>query len=498
MPAVGVTTRSSHDIEADLLIIPAFEDDTLADEADVAAASGGEVAAARARGEFTGKAFELFSIAVRGWKTSRAALVGMGARKDFTADRLRRAAATGALAARQRGLRRIAVVHRSGTPVPAPDAAQVLTEGAILGNFDGALYKTVDLPRPGLENVDVAVNGQSTALERAIERGRVLGEYTNLARELANEPANTLTPRVFAERASAIGHDAGLSVDVLDETRIAKLRMGLLLGVARGSHEPPRIVVLRHEPKSAAKSAVLGLIGKGITFDTGGISIKPADNMDRMKDDMSGGAAVICAMSAISRLDVPVRCIGVVAMTENMPGGHATRPGDVLTSAEGKTVEVLNTDAEGRLTLGDAVWYARELGATHLVDVATLTGACVVALGKGASGLFGTPDGWLEQVRRATERAGDRSWPMPLFDDYKELFKSEIADFANTGGRAGGAITGALFIKEFTGNLPWVHMDIAGTAWAEEAKPYQPKGATGVAVRTLAELALDVDAWAKL
>jgi leucyl aminopeptidase len=196
-------------------------------------------------------------------------------------------------------------------------------------------------------------------------------------------------------------------------------------------------------------------------------------------------------MAAISRLQAPVRCVAVIPMTENMLGGRAIKPGDVLTSAEGKTVEVLNTDAEGRLILGDAMWYVRQLGATHLVDVATLTGACVVALGKGASGLFGTPASWVDRVRRASERAGDRSWPMPLFDDYKELFKSEIADFGNTGGRAGGAITGALFVKEFTGDLPWVHMDIAGTAWAEDAKSYQPPGATGVGVRTLAELALD-------
>jgi leucyl aminopeptidase len=258
------------------------------------------------------------------------------------------------------------------------------------------------------------------------------------------------------------------------------------------------VLVLRHEPKNAVAGVTLGLVGKGITFDTGGISIKPADNMDKMKDDMSGGAAVVCAMSALSRLKAPVRCVGVVPMTENMPGGRAFKPGDILTSAAGKTVEILNTDAEGRLILGDGVWYARELGATHLVDVATLTGACVVALGKTTSGLFGTPDAWVEQVRLASDRAGDRSWPMPVFDDYKEQLKSEIADFTNTGGRAGGAITGALFIKEFAGDGPWVHMDIAGTAWAEEAKPYQPKGATGVAVRTLAELALDGASWSKL
>jgi leucyl aminopeptidase len=203
-------------------------------------------------------------------------------------------------------------------------------------------------------------------------------------------------------------------------------------------------------------------------------------------------------MVAISKLKAPVRCVGIVPMTENMPGGRALKPGDVLTSAEGKTVEILNTDAEGRLVLGDAVWYARQLGATHLVDVATLTGACVVALGKTTSGLFGVPDAWVDVVREASDRAGDRAWPMPVFDDYKELLKSEIADFTNTGGRPGGAITGALFIEEFTGDLPWVHMDIAGTAWAEDAKPYQPKGATGVGVRTLVELALAAPSWGNL
>jgi leucyl aminopeptidase len=312
---------------------------------------------------------------------------------------------------------------------------------------------------------------------------------------MANEPGNDLTPRVFAQRASDIAAAAGLTVEVLDEPNIAALKMGMLLGVARGSQEPPRVVVLRYEPPGASTKAVLGLVGKGITFDTGGISIKPADNMDKMKDDMSGGAAVICAMSAIARLKLPVQCVAVIPMTENMPGGRAIKPGDVLTSAEGKTVEVLNTDAEGRLILGDALWYARQRGATHLVDVATLTGACVVALGKTTSGLFGCPPAWVEDVRRATERAGDRSWPMPVFDDYKDQLKSEIADFSNTGGRAAGAITAALFIKEFTGNLPWVHMDIAGTAWAEEAKPYQPKGATGVGVRTLVELARDAATW---
>ncbi|OFW17450.1 MAG: hypothetical protein A3F70_13630 [Acidobacteria bacterium RIFCSPLOWO2_12_FULL_67_14] len=497
-PAIAVVATTSRDIQTELLIIPIFEDDTLQDEAELDSASGGEVAAARARGEFKAKPFELFFTAVRGWKAPRVALVGLGSRKDFTDDRLRRAATTGALAARQRGVTRMAIIDRRDTGVDAGRAAQVLAEGAIVGNFDGASYRTTDPPRVWLESVTLRVTGDAAAVKRGLERGQVLGECTNLARELANEPGNTLTPRVFAERAAAVAAAAGLTVDVLDEARIAELNMGLLLGVARGSQEPPRVVVLRHQPAGAPGAPVLGLIGKGITFDAGGISIKPAENMDKMKDDMSGGAAVLAAMSAVSRLQAPVRCVGVIPMTENMPGGRAFKPGDVLASADGKTVEVLNTDAEGRLVLGDALWYARSLGVTHLVDVATLTGACVVALGKTTTGLFGTPDSWVEQVRRASERAGDRSWPMPVFDDYKELFKSEIADFANTGGRAGGAITGALFVKEFAGDLPWVHMDIAGTAWAEDAKPYQPKGATGVAVRTLVELALGVDTWGKL
>ena len=278
----------------------------------------------------------------------------------------------------------------------------------------------------------------SPAVEAALERGRVLGECTNLARALSNEPSNTLTPRVFADRAQALAKDAGPLGR--GPRREAHRRAEDGPAARRGARQRRAAARRRPAPRAeegASKGPVLGLIGKGITFDTGGISIKPADNMDKMKDDMSGGAAVLCAMAAISRLQAPVRCIGVIPLTENMPGGSAIKPGDVLTSAEGKTVEVLNTDAEGRLILGDAVWYARQLGATHLVDVATLTGACVVALGKYASGLFGTPDAWRDRVRQASERAGDRTWPMPLFDDYIDLFKSEIADFANTGGRAG-------------------------------------------------------------
>ena len=497
-PAVTTTAQKTRDLEADLLIVPVFGDDDLSDEADLDRASGGEYAAARRRGGFRGEPFEQLwtPLSGDGWRSRHALFVGCGARSDITTERIRRIATIAGLAARERHYATVVILWRPQEGVPTDRAVQALTEGVILANYEGTSYKTSGPPVAWLERVELRAAGKVD--DAALERGRVLGECTNLARELSNEPGNVLTPRAFADRATTLAKAAGLGVDVLDEKQIAELKMGLLLGVARGSDQPPRVIVLRHEPKSAPKGVVLGLVGKGITFDTGGISIKPADNMDKMKDDMSGGSAVICAMIALSRLKAPVTCIGVIPATENMPGGDAMKPGDILTSAEGKTVEVLNTDAEGRLILGDALWYARKLGVTHLVDVATLTGACVVALGKTTSGLFGRPTDWVEHVRRASARAGDRSWPMPLFDDYKDLLKSEIADFTNTGGRAGGAISAALFIKEFAGDLPWVHMDIAGTAWAEEAKPYQPKGATGVGVRTLAELALDVESWSNL
>jgi leucyl aminopeptidase len=499
-PAFTLTSRPSGEIDVELLVVPIFEDDDLTDEPDLGRAMGGELAAARRRGQFRGKPYEVLmsSASVTGWTAGTVALVGAGLRADLTADRLRRIAIVGGLAAHQRRATRMAIVHRAGGGLAVDRAVQAFTEGACYANYDGGSYKTGGESRSWLAAVVLRVGDTTQALEQAMARGRLAGEYTNEARAMANAPGNELPPRVFAERARSIAESAGLAVEILDDARIATLNMGLLLGVARGSRESPRVVVLKYEPADAVPGIVLGLVGKGITFDTGGISIKPADNMEKMKDDMAGGAAVVCAMAALARLAAPIRCVGVVPMTENMPGGNAVKPGDVLTSAEGKTVEVINTDAEGRLVLGDGLWYARQLGATHLVDLATLTGACVVALGRTTSGLFGTPSAWVERVRLATDRAGDRAWPMPVFDDYMEQLKSDIADFTNTGGRAGGAITAALFVKEFTGGLPWVHMDIAGTAWADEHKPYQPKGATGVGVRTLIELGLDAVTWSKL
>ena len=504
MPSTAVapvtcTSAPLSAVETDLLVVPCFDDENPASVDGLDAAAGGEIARAFASKEFTGKTFEMFATTVTdpGWRPRRLLLIGGGPSAEYRGELARQLAAAGGISARNRRAERAAFVLRG--PGDVVEGAQAVTEGLTLSEFNGGTYKTVNPAPPPAPAWTVIVTEQASDVvsraRTAVDRGRLLGECSNLARELANEPGNTLTPREFARRAAALATGGGVQVEILDEDRIAQLGMGLLLGVARGSSEPPRLLVFRHDPPGLPPGPVLGLVGKGVTFDSGGISIKPAEGMDRMKDDMAGGAAVACAMRAISLLKAPIRVVGVVPATENMPGGRAVKPGDVLKSAAGKTVEILNTDAEGRLILGDGLWYAQQLGATHLVDVATLTGAIVVALGKSTSGLFGTPPEWVEQVRRVANRAGDRAWPMPLFDDYRDQLKSEIADFTNTGGRPAGSITAALFLKEFVNGRPWAHLDIAGTAWSEEARPYLPKGPSGVGVRTLAELAFTSSEW---
>jgi leucyl aminopeptidase len=497
-------------VDVDLLVVPWFESESPGRFDSLDKATGGEVGRSLSTQEFLGRPFDVFvtPIVDRSWKARRVALVGAGPSAAFGTNDARRVATAAGMAARQRRADRVGCVLRPGLPDPSGDVdlaafLQAVTEGLTLAEFNAASYKTSNdsigpLPKLTvvLTEVDDIYPDTQARLEAALWRGRCLGECSNLARDLANEPGNSLTPREFATRAGQLATGGGVKVDVLDERQIEALGMGLLLGVARGSSEPPRVVVLQHDPGGLpSDSPVLGLVGKGITFDTGGISIKPAEGMERMKDDMAGGAAVVCAMRALARLGAPIRVVGVVPATENMPGGRAIKPGDILRSAEGKTVEVINTDAEGRLILGDGLWYARKLGATHLVDVATLTGSVVVALGKITTGLFGTPDAWVKEVARAADRAGDRVWRLPLFDEYREQLKSEIADMTNTGGRPAGSITAALFLKEFSGGLPWVHLDIAGTAWSEEARPYLAKGPSGVAVRTLAELAMAGGSW---
>ena len=497
---VAVAFDMPRSIDVDVLVVPAFEGEIPSPDGGFDAPAAARIAAAMSAGEFSGKPYAIFMTpATDGdWRAGRVMLVGAGKRSTYTTEHARRVASAGALAARERKLARVAVLL-TGAAAPGAEA-QAMAEGLSLATYYTGVYKSDPDAKPlPLELRVVASDRLAPAerrdVERGVNRGYVLGLCSNLARGLANEPANSITPASFAEIASRIAVEAGLHVDVLDEDALASLGMNMLLGVARGSMERPRLVVLRYEPVSPASQAVLGLVGKGVTFDAGGISLKPSDGMHRMKTDMTGGASVVAAMKAIAALKPDVRVLGIVPLVENMPSGTALRPGDVLTSAEGKTVEVLDTDAEGRLVLGDALWYARHLGATHLVDVATLTGAIGIALGRTPTGLFGTPEWWATLVQRTAASAGDRTWVMPLFEDYKDLLKSDIADLANIGGRPAGAITAAIFLKEFTGGLPWVHLDIAWTAWADEAEPYQPKGPTGVAVRTLAELAFTAGEW---
>jgi leucyl aminopeptidase len=481
-------------VDTDLVAVGSFEGEAAPFSA-WSNATNLEIDRAFTSKEFSGKLYETFltPIVSGELRGRRLAAIGLGPRTDFTVDRARRAATAIALMARQKKIGRIAFAAQAG--LAAPEMIQALAEGLTLGEFDAGRYKTDGSDRFELRQVGIIVNQSPDAAAAAVKRGRIIGEHCNIARALDIEPANALTPSVFAERLASIAREGGLAVDILGHTELERHGMGMLLGVGRGSSESPRLVSIRYDPPGAPRTPVLGLVGKGITFDTGGISIKPAADMDRMKDDMAGGAAVACAMHAMGELGIPLRVIGVIPIAENMPGGSAIRPGDVLKSALGKTVEVINTDSEGRLILGDALWYAQKLGATHLVDIATLTGAISVALGRITSGLFGTPPAFVEHVRSIAERAGDRCWPLPLFAEYQDQLRSEIADMLNTGGRMGGAITAALFLREFTGGLPWIHMDIAGTAWADENKPFMPKGPTGVGVRTLIELAFTAKTW---
>jgi leucyl aminopeptidase len=494
------TSAALSDVDADLALLPWFEREAPDAVPDLAAAAAAEIARALASGEFSAQPFELLLVTVADtrFRPQRLLLVGAGPRAALGTAHLRRVATTAALQARKRHASRAAFVLRAAVDASADMVAalaQAAAEGLTLGEFNIGSYKTIDPAPPPVPAWTLVLPVAAESLEARVARGRVLGECSNLARQLINEPGNVLTPGEFAVRAASIARDGGIKVDILDEAQITSLGMGLLLGVAQGSAETPRLVVFHHDPPGAPDGPVLGLVGKGITFDTGGISIKPAENMDRMKDDMSGGAAVICAMRAIGALGAPIRVIGVVAMAENMPSSKAIKPGDILRSAEGKTVEVMNTDAEGRLILGDALWYARKLGATHLVDVATLTGAIVVALGRTTTGIMGTPDEWVQRIRQVGDAVGDQMWQLPLVEEYREQLKSEIADFTNVGGRPAGSITAALFLKEFSGGLPWAHLDIAGTAWADDSRPYLPKGPSGVAVRTLTELAFTAGSW---
>jgi leucyl aminopeptidase len=371
---------------------------------------------------------------------------------------------------------------------------QVIAEGALAANFESDKYKTDKKDAKSIDVITIAgfPDQEHSAAEKGLARGGIIAESLNFTRDLVNEPSNKLTPKILAEKATAMAKEAGLAVDVLDEKRIADLKMGALLSVAQGSVEPPRMMVVTYTPENLKPGApVIGLVGKAVTFDTGGISIKPSDGMEKMKYDMAGGATMLGVMRALAALKPSVKVICVVPSTENMPGGRAQKPGDIQTAMSGKTIEVLNTDAEGRLILADGIHYAKQLGATHLIDAATLTGAIVVALANVNVGVFGSEQAFTDKLLASSKAVGEKMWQMPIDDDYREFIKGTVADIQNIGsGKGGGAITGAMFIKEFTGDTPWIHLDIAGTAWNDDAKPWLAKGPTGVALRTLVHLIL--------
>jgi leucyl aminopeptidase len=458
-------------------------------------ATGGRLTRLAESGELTGKVLEMTLVhELPGLAASRLLLVGAGKPERFDGAVLRRVAAAALRWLRAKSVTRMTFLLREGERNAA--GSQAVTEGLLLGEFDSDFYKTEKKNGKVMEAVTLAAGEDSAAaqIEEGMARGRIVAGAQNFTRTLVNEPSNLLTPRILAERAEQMARVAGLAIDVLDEKRVAELKMGALLSVAQGSAEPPRVVVITYTPSQVKPDApVLGLVGKGVTFDTGGISIKPAEGMEKMKYDMAGGAAMLGTMQALAALKPAVKVVAVIPATENMPGGKAQKPGDVQFSMSGKSIEVINTDAEGRLILADGITYAKRLGCTHLVNAATLTGAIVVALSSINVGVFTNNPEWQEKVLASARRAGEKMWPMPLDDDYRELIKSTIADMQNVGtGRGGGASVGAAFLREFTDDTPWVHLDIAGTAWLDEQKPWAAKGPTGVAVRTLVDLAMSL------
>jgi len=491
---IKLETQPYASIQADALITYVFEQDKKLDGVlgEIDSAMKGHLGVLATSGELTGKSLELVLVHFpEGLAAQRLLLVGAGKPEKFVVADLRKIAGTALRYLKSRGAKKLAFLAREGDSGPA--AAQAVVEGLIAADFESDKYRTEKKDREiqavALAGFDPGLGENLTA---AIDQGRVIGESMNFARDLINEPSNKLTPRILAARAEAMAKEAGLGIEILDERKIAELKMGALIGVAQGSVEPPRVIVVRYTPKDVQPGApVLGLVGKAVTFDTGGISIKPAANMEKMKYDMGGGATMLGAMRALAALKPRVPVIAVIPATENMPGGRAQKPGDVQVAMSGKTIEVINTDAEGRLILADAVYYARKLGCTHLIDAATLTGAIEVALANVHVGAFGTPREYLDNFLESAKAAGEKMWPMPMDEEYELMIKSDIADIRNTGsGKGGGASAGAWFIKEVAEDTPWIHLDIASTCWVDEGRPWLAKGPTGIAIRSIIDFAL--------
>ncbi|MCR4405364.1 MAG: leucyl aminopeptidase [Anaerolineae bacterium] len=473
-------------------------------------ALGGQIRELISAGDFRGKRNETVVLYPGGAiPAQRVLVVGLGKEEKFDLDGVRQAAGAAAKKARELGVTRFStIVHGGGRAgLNLEDAAQAVVEGTILALYRFREHKTepAEDERPDIEAVTLVEFSAEKVpvVERGARTGQIIAEAVNMARDLVNQPANYATPAILAETAQKLAADFDLRCQVLDREQMAELGMGALLGVAQGSEQPPKFIILEHnadrDDRSADRSRqgldTIVLVGKGITFDSGGISIKPGEHMEEMKADMAGAAAVMGALRAAAALDVPLHVVGLMPATENLPSGRAIKPGDVLKSLSGLTIEVISTDAEGRLILADALAYAQRYQPQAVVDIATLTGACVVALGEITTGLMGTDADLVARIKAASAKTAEKVWELPLFEEYGEQIKSDVADVKNTGGRPAGTITAAFFLSKFAKGMPWAHLDIAGKALTDkERNPYTPKGATGVGVRLFVQLLRD---WGK-
>ncbi len=495
---IKIISGAIAEVKADAIMVGCFEGDQKpkGDVASVDKALGGAIARLIAQGEIKGKLNEITLVHSLGkLPAERAVVLGLGKRQELTPDKVRGAVAGACRLLRKGGAADVAaaVLGAGINNISSETSAQAIAEGALLGLYEFLCHITKAAEHGDIKRLTIvaADKAQVSLLKKASSKGTVLAEATNLARDMANEPANCMTPADMADKAASLAREYGLEIEVLERAQMKKLGMGALLGVAAGSQQPPRFIVLRHKGGGAGKIDI-ALVGKGITFDSGGISIKPSHKMEEMKGDMAGGAAVMAAMSAIARLKPKVNVIALIPATENLPSGSALKPGDVVTALGGKTIEIISTDAEGRLALADALGYANKLGAKAIIDVATLTGSVMVALGDVCTGAFGNDQGLVDEVIAAGADAGELIWQLPMYDRYKEQNKSQVADIKNVGGKYAGSITAAWFLAEFVGDTRWVHLDIAGTSLTDKERGYLVKGATGVAVRTLVNLVLSL------
>jgi leucyl aminopeptidase len=499
MVTVRVESGDLAAAQADAVVVNLFEGVTAPGGGTGAVddALGGQISALIEDGAIKGKRGEITTLFTFGRIPARRVLVvGLGKRESFDVDAVRDISGDVARALRRAGVSRAAtIVHGAGIAGLDPEAcAQAIAEGAAMGLYRFTKYKKPDDDDKDLEELILVEHdiAKVEALNRGVQRGLIVAEAVNVCRDMANEPSNQMTPTEMAARARQTADEAGLECMILDREDAVELGMGSFLGVAQGSHQPPKFIVLHYRGDPSTDRAI-GLVGKGITFDTGGISIKPAENMHEMKGDMSGGATVIAALRAIGRLKPRVNVTGIVPATENMPGGGAIKPGDVLRAMNGKTIEVINTDAEGRLILADGLSYARSLDLNPIVDIATLTGAISVALGDQAVGVMSNDQATVDRLIAAGKQSGERLWQLPMYEEYKERIKSDVADMKNTGGRPGGAITAAMLLREFVDGTPWAHLDMAGVDFYDSDKGAIAKGASGIPVRTLVNFALSFE-----